>query len=304
MSRSKVLVVLDDLEWFSCTHFQKGLHSTHVTVTHFQNGELSVHFPQNVTGEDIVLLKRFSPDIHGDIFELFQCIDILNRIGAKTITLLLPYYPYARQDHNTNNESKGALVLANILANLGIRKIITLDMHAPEQLRRFPLKVQNLTTEAFWASHLRSLGHNNHAIQIMAADKSAIPRAQQIASALNCSFGYIVKQRNATGEVQVADISGFFPEKRTFLVDDLIDTGRTIIAATQALRKLGSQPITACVTHCHFTETLLSNLTSSGVSQLITTDTITSSKQIQETKPKLLNIFPMLWEEYLKQDRA
>ena len=298
MNRSKVFFVLNDEEWFEDIRLPKNIPPVHVISTHFQNGELSVHFSETITNKNVILLKRFSANIHEDIFELLQCVDTLNRMEAKTITLLLPYYPYARQDHSTTNESKGALLLAKMLANLGVRNILTIDMHAPEQLRDFPLKIINLTTERFLGNYLRSLGHNSNKIQIMAADKSAAPRARQIATAINCSWGYTNKQRYASGKVQITEIFGFCPEKQTFLVDDLIDTGRTIIAAGQALRKLSAQPIAACVTHCHLTTNLFPRLIADGISQLVTTDTIkrTLPTQTQGGEFMVLKAFPILLE--------
>ena len=299
MDHSKVLFILNDKPWFECATLQKIKTSMHVTVSHFQNGELSIHLEANVADKDVVVVKRFSANLHEDIFELLQCIDILNRKGAKTITLLLPYYPYARQDHNANWESQNALLLARLLADLGVSKIITMDMHAPEQLCNFPLKVVNLTLEHFWVNHLRTLGYDCNEIQIMAADKSAMIRAQQIAFELDCSWGYVNKQRNKNGEVQILEVSSFSNKKRTFLIDDLMDTGRTIIAGTQALRRLSSQPITVCVTHCHATSALFTSLFSVGLSQLFTTDTLKSVAQIQPTKVDFvaLEIFSMLYAE-------
>ena len=302
MNCSKIFFVLNDGEWFKKIRLPKDIPPVHVMRTRFQNGEISVHFPENIINRDVILLKRFSYNIHEDIFELLQCVDTLNRIGAKAIALLLPYYPYSRQDHNTINESKGALLLAKMLANFGVCKILTIDMHAPEQLHDFPLKIVNLTTERFWGNHLCSLGHDANKIQIIAADKSAASRAEQIATAMNCSWGYTNKQRHTNGEVKITEIFGFCPEKQTFLVDDLIDTGRTIIAAAQALRKLSSQPIAACVTHCHLATTLLPRLIANGISQLITTDTIkrTLSTQIQEQKFTALEAFPLFQERLLE----
>jgi ribose-phosphate pyrophosphokinase len=298
MNRSQLFFILNDQEWFECMPLQKGVLPVHVIHTRFQNGEFAVRFIEEVAHKKVFLLKRFSSHVHEDIFELLQCVDTLHRMGAQSITLVLPHYPYARQDHSAVNESKGGLLLAKILANLGVSKIVTIDMHAPEQLRDFPLKVVNLTTERFWANYLRALGHNSNEIQMVAADKGAVSRAQQIASALNCSWGYVHKRRYADGEVQVTEVSGFCPEKQTFLVDDLIDTGCTLIAAAQALRNLSPQPITACITHCHLTTRLLSRLTAHDISQLIITDTLKqpSSAQTQKRKVTLLNILPMLLE--------
>ena len=298
MDHSKMLFILESEEEFTCAKLQKDVPSVHVIVTRFQNGELSVRFPENVADKDVFLLKRFSSDLHEDIFELLQCVDTLNRMSVRTLTLLLPYYPYARQDHNAYNESKGALLLAKMLTNLGVHKIITLDMHAPEQLRDFPLTVVNLTMERFWANYLRSLGYSNHEMQIMAADKSAHPRAQRIASVLNCSCGYIDKQRDANGDVKITKICGFNPQKQTFLIDDLVDTGRTLIAAVQSLRKLSSQPITASVTHGHLSHALLSTLTNIGLTQLITTNTLKhpTFAQSQTGFLTILESFPRLME--------
>ena len=294
--------VLNDAEWFKGFRVQGSIPSVHVNVDRFQNGEVSVHLSEDVANKDIILLKRFSSNIHEDIFELLQCVDVINRMRAKTVTLLLPYYPYARQDHNTHNASKGALLLAKTLVHLGVDKIVTMDMHAPEQLRDFPLKIVNLTTECFWGEHLRFLGCEGNKTQIIAADKSAMPRAQQMASILKCCFGYVDKRRDASGEVQIKEISGFNPEKQTFLVDDLIDTGRTIIAAAQSLRQLSSLPITACVTHCHLSKTLLSALRIEGITRLITTDTIKKEFPLIQTSQinfTLLNACTMLWNGFV-----
>ena len=294
MNHFEMFFILNDPEWFACAQQQKSMSSVHVIPTRFQNGEISIHLSENITQQDVVLLKRFSTNIHEDIFELLQCVDTLHRMGPRTITLLMPYYPYARQDHNPLNESQGARLLASILTDLGVQKILTLDIHAPEQLHKFPIEIVNLPTEHFWGNYLKSFGYNPSEIQIIAADKSAVSRAQQIGTALGCSWGYVNKQRDAHGAVQITETIGISSEKRIFLVDDLIDTGRTIIAAAQTLRQLTPYPIIACVTHCHLSQTLLPNLLSSGISQLITTNTIKCA--MPSNNITRLNAFSMLWQ--------
>lgn len=296
MDGSEIFFVLHDECWFKCIESHKNVPWLHVNPTYFQNGEVSIRLLENVTDKNVFLLKRFSSNIHEDIFELLQCTDTLNRMGAKTITLVLPYYPYARQDHSSFCETKGALLLAKMFSNLGVEKVITIDMHAPEQLRNFPLKVINLTPEHFCKNYLLSLKCDNNGMQIIAADKSATQRVQHIASQLNCTWGWINKQRNIKGEIQITGISGFCPEKQVFLMDDLIDTGRTIIAAAQSLQRLGAQQIITCVTHCNLTKALLSKLRTSGISQLVTTDTLKRSLPISNSKVAItvLEVLPLL----------
>lgn len=302
MNDSSIFFVLDDKAWFSSMCFLNNRPWEHVLPRHFQNGEIAIHLSKNVVNKAVFLLKRFTSHFHEDIFELLQCVDTLNRMGAKTITLLLPYYPYARQDHASDCTSKGALLLAKMLATLGVEKIITIDMHAPGQISNFPTKVVNITMEYFWEKYLLSLGYNHHKIQIIAADKSAVQRVQQIASKLNCPWGYVNKRRDTDGEIHIKDVFNFYPEKQTFLIDDLIDTGRTIIAAAQNLKKRSTQSITACITHCNLSDTLIENLKKNGITKIVTTDTLKTSLPFQtssdtitllETLPLLLNEIPM-----------
>ena len=241
---------------------------------HFPNGELLFQLNEDIKGNDVIILKRFSKLMHQDIWELMQMVNTAHQMLAKSITLILPYLPYARQHRcSSTGQFSTCQLLIQSLQSVGTDKIITIDMHAPEQRANFRIPVINLSIEPFWINYLQTLNLNWSHISIFGADKSAAVRAEKIANHFNCTWGYVDKKRDAKGNISIQGIQGNCYNKRIFLIDDIIDTGATITQAVQYLKVSGTLDITVLTTHCLFNKKLSKTLAKNSFSKLILTDT-------------------------------
>lgn len=241
---------------------------------HFPNGELSFQLNEDIKENNVIILKRFSKSIHQDIWELMQMVDTVHRMQARSITLILPYLPYVRQHRcSATGQFSTCQLLVNSLKTAGADKIITIDMHAPEQCANFCTPVINIPIEPFWINYLQTLNLNWDNISIFGADKSAALRAEKIARHFNGDWGYIDKKRNHKGTVSVQGFQGDCYNKRIFLVDDIIDTGATITQATQYLKDSGALDITVLATHCLLNKKLIKTFENRIFNKLVLTDT-------------------------------
>lgn len=241
---------------------------------HFPNGELLFQLNEDVKGNDVIILKRFSEFLHQDIWELLQMVHAAYRMQAKSITLILPYLPYVRQHrYSTSGQFSTCQLLVNLLKAAGADKIITIDMHAPEQCAELCLPVINIPIEPFWINYLQTKPLNWAHIGILGADKSASVRAETIAKHFNCNWGYVDKKRDSEGQIAIQGIHGNCRNQHIFLIDDLIDTGATITQATQCLKDSGALDITVLATHCFLDKKLMETLAASPIRKLIFMDT-------------------------------
>lgn len=241
---------------------------------HFPNGELLFQLSEDVKETHVIILKRFSELMHQDIWELMQMVNTAHQMLAKSITLILPYLPYVRQHrYSSTGQFSTCQLLVNSLKSAGADKIITIDMHAPEQCANSCIPIINIPIESFWINYLQRLNFNWAPISIFGADKSAAARAEKIAEHFNCDWGYVDKKRTPEGIISIQGIHGNCHNKRILLIDDVIDTGTTISQATQSLKASGALDITALATHCLLNKKLIKTLANSSLSQLILTDT-------------------------------
>lgn len=241
---------------------------------HFPNGEFLFQINEDVKGNDVIILKRFSEFLHQDIWELLQMVHVAHRMQAKSITFILPYLPYVRQHRcSSTSQFSTCQLLVNLLKAAGADKIITIDMHAPEQCAELCLPVINIPIEPFWINYLQTQNLNWAHIGIFGADKSASVRTETIAKHFKCNWGYFDKKRDAAGHIAIQGIHGNCRNQHIFLIDDLIDTGATIIRAVRYLKDSGALDITVLATHCSLDKKLMETLAASPIRKLIFTDT-------------------------------
>jgi|GEM_PF-2899120 len=250
---------------------------------HFPNGELLFQLNEDVKETDVIILKRFSEALHQDIWELLQMVNAAHQMQAKSITLILPYLPYTRQHrHSTPGQFSTCQLLINSLKAAGADKILTIDMHAPEQCENSCIPIINIAMESFWISYLKTLNLDWSNISIFGADKSAATRAETIAKHFKCNCGYVDKKRDTEGHIAIQGIHGNCRNQHILLIDDLIDTGATISQAARYLKDLDALDIIVLATHGLPNSHFIKTLANSPIHKLIFTDTlpISSSQTI------------------------
>lgn len=240
-------------------------------VDTFQNGELNVCSAQILSRQAVFVWQSVTEDVHRDIFELLLMLNVARSSGASKIIVVIPFFPYARQNHPHQDGCMPTQLILKLLKTAGAYRVVTVDMHHPENITNEPLPFCNVNLEPFWLNQLRTMNLTNACI--WGADRSMQQRASSLAKALCLSSGYSNKLHDGAHRVIVKNMYGDVVGKTVYVIDDRIDTGRTLCAVAEALAALGARRIIGVVSHAFLQASTLERLKASPISRLIRTDT-------------------------------
>jgi ribose-phosphate pyrophosphokinase len=229
--------------------------------------------------------------------ELLICIDALRRSSAKNITAVIPYFGYARQDRKVVPRTAiSAKLVSNLITNAGANRILSVDLHAGQIQGFFDIPVDNLFSTPIFAKHIkRKLRINN--LICVAPDVGGVERARSLGRRINVSIAIIDKRRPAPGKSEVMNIVGNIKNKNCVIVDDIIDTGGTIVNAAKALKDKDAKDIYVYITHAVLSGQAVEQIEKSQIKKLITTDTIDNSKKIRGSKKiEIISMAPIISE--------
>ena len=279
-----------------------GCEAVSVDKKTFNDGETQLRLPMSVSGKEVIIFQTITDQPDAVIFETLRIVDAAKTSGAKAITVIFPCYPYARQDRKLEDGCGiPPKLIAKLLKTAGADRLVTVDIHAPNQIDGFPLPTHNLLTEALFADYLQQRTRERNEILLFAPDHGALPRVRSIAKALGCDFGWVDKQRLVDGTLKLSDFHGNVRGKSVYIVDDRIDTGGTLITVATHLKQSGTQKIIAIVTHGITSIALLEHLKTAGLDGLVETDTrnVTRDKNFVE----VLSVAELLAEKLKNLDK-
>ncbi len=265
------------------------------TLTHFADGEIRVMIEESARGMDIFIVQPTCAPTSEMYMELFIMLDAFRRASARRITVVVPYYGYARQDKKIKpREPIAARLMADILQLSGANRVVAVDLHADQIQGFFSIPVDHLYGGPILANYFISKGfRNDKDVVVVSPDAGGVTRANSLAERLGCSFVVIAKRRPAPNTVEVVEIVGDFVGKRCVMIDDMIDTGGSIVAGAQALMDRGAREVIVCCTHPIFSKEAPQKLQDSCISQVVVLDTIpTEGKQFP--KLKVLSCAPLI----------
>jgi ribose-phosphate pyrophosphokinase len=249
-----------------------GVKTGALSLVKFSDGEMSPSFDESVRGCDVFIIQStYPPADH--ILELLLMIDAARRASAKQVTVIVPYFGYARQDRKDKPRvSIAAKLNANLLSAAGADRLMTIDLHAGQIQGFFDFPVDHLYGSAIFVPYLRQLHLQN--IVFAAPDVGGVGRARAFAKYFNAELVVCDKHRKRANEVASMQVIGNVEDADVVLVDDLIDTGGTICKATQVLKEKGARSVRAAVTHGVLSGNAYKNLDNSLLEELVVTDTI------------------------------
>ena len=249
-----------------------GLPLGNVKVSRFSDGEFSVSFEETVRGAHVFLVQSTFPPTD-NLFELLLMIDAAKRASARKITVVLPYFGFARQDRKDNPRvAIGSKLVANLITAAGATRIMTMDLHADQIQGFFEMPVDHLYASTIFLPHLKSIATPN---MIMAApDTGGTKRANAYAKYLNTDLAICYKQRKVANEVHSMTVIGDVIGKDVVLVDDIIDTAGTITKAADMMLEKGAKSVRAICTHPVLSGPAYDRINASNLTELIVTDTI------------------------------
>ncbi len=264
------------------------------TVTTFPDGESFVKINDNVRGRDIFIVQPTCPPANQNIMELLIMVDAARRASADRITAVIPFFGYARQDRKDQPRVPiTAKLVANLLVAAGVERVLTMDLHAQQLQGFFDIPVDHLYALPVMVKHIRSMDLSN--LVVVSPDVGGVKMASAYAEALGAGLAIVVKRRRNATEVEPLHVIGEVEGKNILIVDDITETAGTLTSAAKILRTMGVGDIYAGVSHAVLTDIAIERLKNSEIKQLITTDSVPGSENV-EGRVKRLSIAELLGE--------
>ena len=270
-------------------------------IKRFADGEIYVEINENIRGNSIFVIQSISTPANDNLMELLICIDALRRSSAKNITAVIPYFGYARQDRKVVPRTAiSAKLVSNLITNAGAHRIVTVDLHAGQIQGFFDIPVDNLFSTPIFSKHIKKYISNKNIICV-APDVGGVERARALGQKLNVGLAIVDKRRSAPGKSQVMNIIGNVKGKNCLLVDDIIDSGGTIVNGAKALKEKGAKDVYVYVTHGVLSGNAVEQINNSKIKKLILTDTIVNSNKIKKSSKIVVLSISNLMAEAIKR---
>ena len=264
-------------------------------IKNFADGEIYVEINENIRGNSVFVIQSTATPANDNLMELLLCIDALRRSSAKNITAVIPYFGYARQDRKVvPRTSISAKLVSNLITNAGAHRVVTVDLHAGQIQGFFDMPVDNLFTTPIFARYIKKSIKSKNFICVL-PDAGGIERTRGLAKKINADLAIIDKRRPQAGKSQVMNIIGEVRNKDCIIVDDIMDSGGTIVNAAEALKKKGAKDIYVFITHAVLSGDAINKIKKSKIKKLIITDSIDNTRRIKTVgKIQVLSIAPLM----------
>lgn len=268
------------------------------SVTHFSDGETLVEIEENVRGRDVFIIQSTCAPANDNLMELMLLADALRRASAVKITAVVPYFGYARQDRRVRSARVPitAKIVADMMASVGISRLVTVDLHADQIQGFFYMPVDNLYSTPIMLEDITKNGFKN--VMVVSPDVGGVIRARAIAKRIpGADLAIIDKRRPRPNEAQVMHIIGDVQGRDCIIVDDIVDTASTLCRAVDALKEHGANRVAAYITHPVLSGQAIENIRASSLDELVVTDTIPLSEEVlREPRIRSLGLSKMMAE--------
>ena len=274
-----------------------------IQVGTFSDGEINVEINENVRGKDTFVIQSTNFPAEKNLMELILIIDALKRASVKSITAVIPYFGYSRQDRRVRSARVpiSAKVVADMLTNAGVTRIITLDIHSEQIQGFFSFPMDNIYTANLMVTDLLD-NYNVEDLQVVSPDTGGVIRARSVAKTLGVKdLAIIDKRREKANESEVINLIGDVENKVCIVPDDLIDTAGTLSNASHALKEQGAKEIIAYITHPVLSGNALENLNNSAINRLVVSNSIDiGDKSKKCPKIDVFDISPILSQAIIR----
>ena len=243
-------------------------------VSLFSDGEINIEIRENVRGNDVFVVQPTCAPTNRHLMELIFMIDALRRASAGRITAVVPYFGYARQDRRVRSVRVpiSAKVVADMLSNAGVDRVLTVDLHAEQIQGFFNCTVDNVYGAPVLLGDIERQNYEN--LQVVSPDVGGVVRARAVAKQLDCDLAIIDKRRPSSNQSEVMNLIGEVEGRTCVLVDDIVDTAGTLCKAAEALKKNGATKVVAYATHAVLSGSAIENIKNSQLDELVVTNSI------------------------------
>jgi ribose-phosphate pyrophosphokinase len=263
----------------------------------FADGEIQVKIEESARGKDVFIVQPTCAPANDSLMELLILVDAFRRASAKRITLVIPYYGYSRQDKKIKpREPVTARLVADLITTAGAHRVLAVDLHAGQIQGFFQLPLDHLYAGPLLGSHFAERGLSDGDTVVVSPDVGGVGRARGMAEMLHAPIAIIVKRRPEPNKVEVMEIIGDVSGKTCVMVDDMIDTGGSIVSGACALMERGARRVFASCTHPVLSGSAVDRIEESPISELIITDTIPlpETKAARSSKITVISVAPLL----------
>lgn len=269
-------------------------------VGRFNNGETQVMIGDSIRGKDIFIIQPTSQPVNDNLMDLLIMADACKRASAGSITAVVPYYAYARQDRKTRGrEPISAKLVANLMVAAGMNRVITVDLHAGQIQGFFDIPVDHLLGAPVFADYFN--GHDfGGELVVVSPDLGGVTRARVLADFLKSPIAIIEKRRPRPGEAEVMSIIGDVQGKVALMIDDIVDTAGSLCEGAKALKKLGAKTVLAACSHAVLSKNAVEKINNSDIEKLVITDTIALPPEKQSEKIIVLSMAKSIGDVILR----
>jgi len=263
-------------------------------ITKFSDNEINVKIEESVRGKDVFIIQPTSAPVNFNLMELLIMVDALKRSSARSITAVVPYYGYARQDRKAEPRVPiTAKLVANLMETAGITRVVTVDLHASQIQGFFDIPVDNLYGAVLFNDYVKSKNLKNPVVA--SPDIGGVARARYFAKTMGLDMVIVDKRREKANESEVMNIIGNVEGKDVIMIDDMVDTAGTMVKAAAALKAKGASSVMACCTHPVLSGPAFDRIENGELDELVVTNTI-PIKNNSCSKIKVLSTAKMLGE--------
>ena len=264
-------------------------------ISRFSDGEVFVQINENVRGADVFVIQPTCPPVNDNLMELLVMIDALKRASARRITAVLPYYGYARQDRKVQPRVPiTAKLIADLITAAGCQRVLALDLHAGQIQGFFDIPVDHLFAAPVMIDYLGKKDLTDPVV--VAPDAGGVERARAIAKRIHAGLAIIDKRREGTNVSVFMHLIGDVKGRDVVIIDDMIDTGGTLIQAVEALKREGARRILACSVHAVLSGPAIARIEGSPLEEVAVTNSIPLGSEKRIKKIAVLNVAPLLAE--------
>lgn len=266
-----------------------------VKVSQFSDGEIHVKLEESVRGSDVFIIQPTCHPVNYNLMELLVLLDACRRASAHSITAVIPYYGYARQDRiTTGREAISAKLVANLIATAGAQRVVAMDLHAAQIQGFFDIVTDHLFAAPVFAEYIRSKHLKD--LVIVSPDVGGVARARHFAKRFDAPIAIVDKRRPAPNQAEVLHVIGDVQGKNAILYDDMVDTAGTITEAARLIMKHGAANVFAVASHGVLSGPALERIKASPLEELIISNSIPLTPEKQIDKIKSLSVAPILGE--------
>lgn len=268
---------------------------TDARVKRFADNEIFVSIEENVRGEDVFVVQSTSYPANDHLMELLICIDALRRASARRITAVLPYFGYARQDRKSEGRTPiSAKLVANMITKAGADRVLTMDLHAGQIQGFFDIPLDNLFAGPVLREDIRKR-YGTKDLMLVSPDVGGVVRARGIAMRLGADIAIVDKRRPRPGQSEVMNIIGDVKGRKCILVDDIVDSGGTLVNAAEALLAKGALEVSAYCSHGVLSGAAAERIDGSAMKEVVITNSIEQPQAVkQAAKIRELSVAPLM----------